>query len=394
MFSNECVEARNDNIYIRTSIINPSFKLGFKRAEYKDARSQNIVDDACKYELNIPICKIPRANIPIKYIDPSLTEGDTNYNNMAEGIRIKYLGIQYERNLQWRPELNLDYFTGGIQPTGTITAEEENNRSFYANYPSYYALFTFQHFTTLINETFEFLINQIPVLDRPASYPVVSWNETAQGFRLHLPPEFVYNSLTPPPDLNNIPQIQFNNRLSLIFGKSIYVEYGRLSGTNNDFKWSTVQNNIRYQPSMTDYDVSSFIAPFDRNIYTINRNVSCIENFQTFGGWNRIEIRSNIALTKSNFVQLQNQTTGEVDSLESTQDNILAVFYFDYNLNFNDNATLEYKYPQWQSVANSGALNNISYGVYLCDNLGNKFIVRVVFGKQLNLDLQLRKVID
>jgi hypothetical protein len=391
MFSNECVEARNDNIYIRTSIINPSFQEGFRRAEYKDARSQNIVDDACKYELNIPICKIPRAGLPIKYIDPLLEEGSNNYNNLPEAIRITFNGVLYIANLQWRPELNLDYFTESLQPTGTITAEEANNRSFYANYPSYYALFTFEHFSTIINETFETINNLIPVLDRPASHPVVSWNGDKQCFRLHLPPEYVYNSLAPPA---NIPEIQFNNRLTLIFGKSIYVEYGRLSGPDPNTRWSTLQNNIRYQPSITSYDVSNFVPPFNQNIYTVNRDIPCIEGFQTFGGWNRIEIRSNIALTKSNYVQLQDQTTGEVDSLESTQDNLLAVFYIDYKDGFNDNATLEFKYPQWQSVANSGALNNISYGVYVCDNLGNKFIIRVVFGKQLNLDLQLRKVID
>lgn len=393
----QCSQNRNDNILISTSIVNPSFntKKGSIEAIYEDARPQDIVDDACLYEVNVALARIPRSVIPIKLIDPDLqvTVNPTlaDFNNMREAFRINYLGVEYTQNLVWIPQINLDYSPPSRLPIsgGDITFADTRDKSYYTRYPSYYSLYNVEGLALIINNCFEALNNQIPTLIRPANYPCVTWNDNVQGFLIHLPPEYVYDSTAPTP--NDI-EIEYNLRMSVIFSKTILVDYGRLRTNDENKTWTRINNDIHNRPSLTDYDVSSFQAPFNNNIYTLNRNKSSGFNFQNFGGWNRIEIRSNIKLVKSHYVQTQNPTNGTIISVNSTQDDILARYYFNYTADLEQTLIIQDNYPIWQSVANSGALNNISYSINLVDNYGNRVPLRVLSGSQINVDLQLRKL--
>lgn len=395
----QCSQNRNDNILISTSIVNPSFSplKGSIQAIYEDARPQDIVDDACLYEVNVAEARIPRSLLPIKLIDPLLVETINptlaDFNVMREAIRINYLGVEYTQNLTWIPQINLDYSPKANLPNagGDITLEDTLDKSFYIRYSSYYSLYNVDGMALIITNAFEALNNQIPSLIRPANYPCATWNDSVQGFLIHLPPEYVFDSTAPTP--NDI-EIEYNLRFSVILAKSLLVEYGRLRIPDENKSWTRINNDIHNRPSLTSYDVSSFQAPFNNNIYTLNRNKSSGFNFQNFGGWNRIEVRSNIKLVKSHYVQTQNPTDGTIIGINSTQDDILARYYFNYDADLEQTLIIQNNYPIWQSVANSGALNNISYSINLVDNYGNRVPLRVLSGSQINIELQLRKLID
>lgn len=396
MIGTECIESRKDNLYIRTSITNPSFTLGTIPAIYSDQRLENIIDDACKYEVNVPLVRIPEGSIPIKLVDPELVVGTFNYNNMPEAIRINFKGVQYpEVNLQWETQLNLEKFNiGSDYPNinNVITTEDSNNKSFYRKYANYYSLYNIEGFAKIINEAFKKANELIPVVDRPACPPCVVWQDKFSGFTLHLPVEYIYNSDIPP--LTGIPIIEFNNRMMNVFKKSLLVDYGRFKGNDNSLKWNTINNNVKGRPSIKDYDVTNFVPPYNQAVYTFNRNKTCGYTFQAFGGWSRIEVVSNLPLVKPNYIQQQNPKTGNIENKQSSESFILAQFFFDYTSSFETTGELKNPYPHWQSIATSGALNSISYQVYLVDNYGNRTPYKLAFGEQFNLDLQLRKVID
>lgn len=397
----DCIQSRNDNVYINTSIVNPSFdpRKGSIEAEYKDARPQNIVDDACQYEINIAEFRLPKSNIPLKLIDPLLSvSAPTDFDTMPEEIKIDFKGVEYKQNLIWVPQINLNFFPDRI-PYGSganreITQSDVNDKSFYARFQSYYSLYNMEGYARILNTAMETLHLQIPLADRPQSYPVFTWRDDTQSFLLHCPSEYIYDSTTFPPPLIAPAKIWFNVRLMAIFGKTFDVFFGRLRTTDPTKNYSLLNTDIHNRPNIKYYDVSKFIAPFDKNEYTFNNRKRVGQNLQSFGGWNRVEIRSNIQLVKSHFVQTQNPATGDIIGIDSTQDNLLAEFYFVYGSDLEDTEILTYAYPRWQSVANSGALNNISYSINLVDNYGNRVPLRITFGTQVNLKLQLRKHID
>tara|TARA_R110000772_G_scaffold66368_1_gene147945 strand:+ start:1390 stop:2586 length:1197 start_codon:yes stop_codon:yes gene_type:complete len=395
----ECIQSRNDNVYINTAIVNPSFdpRKGSIEAFYQDARPQNIVDDACQYEINISEFRLPKSNFALKLIDPVLQlSNPTYFDTMPEEIKIEFKGVEYKANLIWIPQINLDVFVDripyGSGPNREITAEDIKDKSFYARFESYYSLYNMEGYARILNNAMENIYLQIPLVDKPASYPVFTWRDDKQAFLLHLPIEYIYDSSLPP--LIPPAKIYFNVRLMAIFGKTFEVFYGRLRTTNQINNYSLLNTDIHNRPNIKYYDVSNFTAPFTNNVYTFNNNKRCGPNLQSFGGWNRIEIRSNIQLVKAHYVQIQNPTTGNIIGIDSTQDNLLAEFYFVYNDDLEDTEILSYSFPRWQSVANSGALNNISYSINLVDNYGNRIPLRVTFGTQINLKLQLRKVMD
>jgi len=396
MIGTECIESRKDNLYIRTSITNSSFELGNIPAIYTDQRLENIVDDACKYEVNVPLVRIPEGSIPIKLIDPLLIDGTNDYNKMPEAIRINFKGVQYPAvNLEWETQIDIDKFIKSRDYPDfntTINSNDSNDKSFYRRYPNYYSLYNVEGYAKIINKAFKTANELIPLADRPNSPPCVVWQDSFSGFTLHLPIEYIYDSDTPP--LFAVPVIEFNNRMMAIFKKSLLVDYGKLTGADENKKWSVVNNNIKGYVSVKDYDVSNFTAPYNQAIYTFNRNKTCGYTFQAFGGWNRIEIVSNLPLVKPNYIQQQNPQTGEIENKQSSESFILAQFFFDYTQSFETTGELKNPYPHWQSIATSGALNSISYQVYLVDNYGNRSPYKLSFGEQFNLDLQLRKVID
>ena len=150
----ECLEAQNDNIYIRTSIINNSFEDGAIPAVYNDSRSSNIVDDACSYELNVSRIIIPRANLPIKIIDPQLELNTTLWNLMPEALKIIVDTKTVEKNLEWVSELKEEYFDTSFIPNGNITQSIIDNKSYFTRYGDYYSLFTLKHFCQILNTAF------------------------------------------------------------------------------------------------------------------------------------------------------------------------------------------------------------------------------------------------
>jgi len=391
-YTGECLSAQNDNIYIKTSIINNSFEDGAIPAVYKDERNSNIVDDACSYEVNVLRVVIPRGNMPIKIIDPLLFVGLKLWNVMPEQIKITVDTNVSIQNLIWISELKKEYFDDSFLPSGNVlvTPEIFNDKSSFIKYDNYYALYSIRHFCKIINKAFLDAHNDIKAFldtsDNKDVPPIVSCSNNIM--RLHLPQSYISGN-TP----SKIPVIEFNNRLQLLFGKTLPFKYGRLRGDNDNVKWNEIDATPVNNEWTTNYDVSNFITPFDECIYTYNiGGKSQLPQFQTFGGYNRIEIYSNIPLVKKEYTQKQDTRTGSILSVNSSQENLLYVIYLNYNNNLDDDIRVENNYPNWKSISNSGALNEISYSIFLVDNLGNKTPYFLQFGNQINLDLQLRKV--
>jgi len=392
-YTGECLSAQNDNIYIKTSIINNSFEDGAIEAVYRDARSSNIVDDACAYELNVLRVVIPRGNFPIKIIDPLLTVGTNIWNVMPEALRITVDTTTAPQNLIWVSELKEEYFDSSFIPNGniTITQSDVDNKSIYNDYGDYFSLYQLRHFCKILNKAFLDAHNVIKsLLDTSSNKdvpPIVSCSDD-NVIRLHLPQSYISGN-TPA----KIPIIEFNNRLQLLFGKTLPFKYGRLRGDDSNVKWNEIYTSPFNNEWTTNYDVSNFMSPFDECIYTYNiAGKSQLPQFQTFGGYNRIEIYSNIPLVKKEYTQKQDTKTGSIVSINSSQENLLYVIYLNYNRNLDEHIRFESNYPNWRSISNSGALNEISYSLFLVDNLGAKAPIYLQFGNQINIELQLRKV--
>jgi len=391
-YTGECLSAQNDNIYIKTSIINNSFEDGAIPAEYKDERGSNIIDDACSYEVNILRVVIPRGNIPIKTIDPLLTVGTNIWNVMPEALRITVDTKTEEQNLIWVSELKEEYFDSTFIPNGNVNITQQivDDKSSFIKYEEYFSLYSLRHFCKIINKAFLDAHNAIKgdldTSENKDVSPIVSCDNNIM--RLHLPESYI-TSNTP----SKIPVIEFNNRLQLLFGKTLPFKYGRLRGNNPNVKWNEINTSPANNEWTTNYDTTSFIAPYFQCIYTYNiGGKSQLSQFKTFGGFNRIEIYSNIPLVKKEYTQKQDTKTGSILSINSSQENLLFIIYLNYNRSLDEDIRVESNFPNWKSISNSGALNEISYRMFLVDNLGNKSPLFLQFGNQINLDLQLRKV--
>lgn len=407
MINTECFEGQNDNLYIKTSIVNNSFIDGSIKAEYNDERKENVVDDACKYELCVYRLRAPRGNTPIKIIDPLLTPPIPNspvpiyskiWNIMPEAVRITVDGDTEEENLVWTSELIESYFPQSSIPHNNIdiTQSVYDNKSSFIQYYDYFSLYTLTHFCKILNNTFAILHNLIKSKLDPLTAdvslinipPMVSCDNNKFIIRLHLPRTYLFGNTE-----SKIPIIDFNNRLQLLFGTSLPFKYGRLTGNDENKKWNEIDTSITNNEWITNYDVSDFYAPFDENIFTYNiGGISVRPQFQTFGGFNRMEVYSNIPLVKKEYTQTQNPSSGNIDNDYSNRENLLFVVYLNYNNPIYEDLRYQSPYPYWKSVSNSGALNRISYSVFLVDNLGNRTPYYLQFGNQFNLDIQLRKV--
>jgi hypothetical protein len=396
--NNGCVNAQNDNVYLKTSIVNNSVTVGAIPAQYRDNRIQDILSDSCSYEICMNQLVIPRGILPIKIIDPLLTLGSIDWINMPEAIRIIVSDGSNDytatRNLRWETEIDIELYPDSKNPNGTpITQEIIDDISYFTRYTQYYSLYTIEHFVSILNKTFKLLdddINANTTVPITTSSPIIcSYNANSNSIGIHLSEEYMYSSIVPPPVFVNI---QMNNRLALLFNQAIPFKYGRLRTTNPDERWNTINNDKFGQEWITKYDVSDFVAPYDNCIYTFGVGNSILHNFHTFGGFNRIEVRTNLPLNKKVYTQRQNTTTGEIKELESEEVNIFFTLSLNYNRNLQEDIRIQTNYPFWNSIIKYGGLREISYDIITVDNLGNVRPLFLQFGNQINMDLYLRKV--
>ena len=396
--NNGCVNAQNDNVYLKTSIVNNSDTNGAIPAKYSDNRIQDIISDSCAYEICMNQLIIPRGILPVKIIDPALTLGSSNWVSMPEEIRLIVSDGSNEyvatRNISWEPEINTELYPDSKNPNGTpVTQDILNDKSYFTRYTQYYSLYTIEHFVKLMNKTLKLLddsINSNLTVPITTSSPIIcSYDASDNSIAVHLPEEYMYSSIVASPIFVNV---QFNNRLALLFNQAVPFEYGRLRTTNPDERWNTIDNDKFGQGWITNYDVSAFVPPYNNCIYTFGAGHSILHNFHTFGGFNRIEIRTNLPLNKKVYTQRQDTTTGKIKELESEEVNILYTLYLNYNRNLQEDIRVQTNYPFWNSIIKYGGLREISYDIVTVDNLGNTRALFLQFGNQINMDLYLRKV--
>jgi hypothetical protein len=393
----ECQEARNDNIYIDTIQTNPSLDAYEPRYQqsgtYVDARGENIVDDACKYELNVVKALIPSVSIPISYILPRLTSGDTSADRFDKTIfefKIEYKGVEYKQPVIWQTSVDTTLYKTPYKIYQTVPAEIVDDRTFHNKFASYYSLFNVDQLTNGFNRALKTLNDSLPT---PLSnYPCFTFNSSVGAWLLHCPPEYILDSTNP--TVNDI-KIYTNKQLTLLFGRAFKYIYGIYSSQTESETFSQINTDIYLRADLKDFDVSQFQAPYNNNVYTFNRNVPNLLNLRKWGGINRIEIYSNIPLVKGRYNKPQDRKTGDFETNESTQDSLLDILYLDSSkLDYQPGNFEARGYPLWQSISNSGALNKISYTMYTVDIYGNRRLIRVPTGSSMTLILQLRKVID
>jgi len=390
----ECLDAQNDNVYIHTRINNMDESARGVPAVYNDSRQSDIVDDACRYDINVAKFLMPRHLFPIKHIDPIyLASNPTVWDYMPEAIRIQVGQNVEEQNLIWEAEVYLPYRQPYEIPSGDASILLTDKSYAITKYPNYYSLYSFRHFTKIMNKTFLLIHNNIKQhLDTTENKDIPPFMSCDDNdiIRLHLPEAYISANNT-----NNIPVISFNQRLQFLFNGALPFLYGRL-GTYPppEIHWNILDTSPQYAEWLTDYDTSKFVAPFTNIPYTYNRNERIQYNFKSHGGFDRIQIYSNIPLVKKEYTQKQDIKSGSVLNNESTQENILQDIYINYNQNLKEELRYDSGgYPLWKSIANTGALNRISYSVYVVDNYGNRFPVLIPYGCQITLILQLRRVI-
>jgi hypothetical protein len=393
----ECQEARNDNIYIDTIQTNPStdtFEPNyFSSGTYVDARAENVVDDACKYEVNVVKVLIPGSYLPICWILPKLTAGDSSperFNKTLFEISIEYKGVRYTEPVLWQTSIDTNLYKDPNKIYTTVPPEIVGKKTFHRQFDDYYALYNVDSLTNGFNRTMKKLNDSLPT--PLPNYPCFTFNSSVGAWLFHCPEEYMIDSSNP--TVNDI-YIYHNKFLTQLFGRSFKYTYGVFSSTNAQLTDSKFNNDKYLRADLTDYDVSSFQAPFNNNIYTFNRNVPNLQNLRKWGGINRIEIYSNIPLVKGRYNKSQDSLSGEFKTNESTQDSLLDILYLDdRKLDYAPSNFEPRGYPLWQSISNSGALNKISYTAYAVDIYGNRKTIRVPTGSSMTLTLQLRKVID
>tara|TARA_R110001632_G_scaffold232721_1_gene374351 strand:- start:1079 stop:2263 length:1185 start_codon:yes stop_codon:yes gene_type:complete len=391
----ECQEARNDNIYIDTIQTNAkldSFEPTYGvTGSYVDSRGENIVDDACKYELNVVKVLLPSNALPLSWMVPRLTAGDTSadrFNKLIFDFSLEYKGVRYTQPVLWETQVS-NLYTNPANVYPAVLPEQVDDRTFHKSFANYYALTNVGSLTTGFNKALRLLTQQLPVVKE---YPCFTYDGNVGGWRLHCPPDFVYSSSNP--TVEDI-KLFTGKQLSIFFGRGFRYIYGFYSNTNPNFTSSQLNLDTDNKPDLKTFDVSDFTAPFDANVYTFYENYKQINSLRKWGGIHRIEIYSNIQLVKGRYNKGQDSKTGEFVTNESTQDSLLDVLYSDTDKLIEDSISFIGRgYPLWQSISNSGSLNKLSYTLYAVDTYGNRVKLRVPSGDSLSILLQLRKVID
>ena len=392
----ECQEARNDNIYIDT--IQTNAKLDYYEptygvtGSYVDSRGENIVDDACKYELNVVKVLLPSNALPLSWMVPRLESGDTSpdrFNKLIFAFGLEYKGVRYQQPIIWETQVNSSY-TNPADIFPAVLPEQVDDRSFHKNFANYYALNNVGSLTTGFNKALKLLNDQLPV---SKEYPCFTYDGSVGGWRLHCPPDYVYSEENP--TVEDI-KLFTNKQLTIFFGRGFRYSYSFYSSQNPLLTESQLNLNIDYKPELKTYDVSSFVAPFNNNVYTFYEKYTQLPSLRKWGGIHRIEIYSNIQLVKGRYNKGQDSKTGEFVTNESTQDSLLDVLYANSYELIEESISIYSNrgYPLWQSISNSGALNKLSYTLYAVDTFGNRVKLRVPSGDSLSVLIQLRKVID
>ena len=391
----ECQEARSDNIYIDTVQTNisldPYEPFYQNSGTYIDARGENIVDDACKYELNIVKTLIPSSAIPICWMVPKLTVGDTTperYDKLIFEFKMEYKGVEYIQPVLWQTSINTDLYTTPQSRYPAVLLSQVDDRTFHNQFSSYYGLNNIDQLTYGFNEALKLLNAQLPAPF--ADYPCFTYSNGA--WTLHAPIEYVYDSNAP--TVNDV-GLYTNKQLTLLLGKAFKYTYGVYSSQTSSDTFSQINLNTYLKPDVKNIDVSGFIPPYNNCIYSFGTGVPSIGNLRKWGGINRIEVYSNIPLVKGRYNKSQDSKTGDFVNNESTQDSLLDILYLDENKFEYQPSNFEMRgYPYWQSVSNSGALNKISYTMFTVDTYGNKRKIRIPTGSSMTVTIQLRKVID
>jgi len=163
-----------NKIYFNVNLHNDSTKSirgSPTPAIFEQTRTEAIVENPNDYTLSVVRFTIPTVNIPIKYfpvIYNPANPSDINYS--AYSVSLKYNNITYTKHLEWKTQV--DYVQLPQPPNPLPNAQVFNNPDYY----QYYSLFSFRHFSHLINEAIEDVFNNniVPLL--PANTPGKIYN--------------------------------------------------------------------------------------------------------------------------------------------------------------------------------------------------------------------------
>jgi hypothetical protein len=161
-----------------------------------DARSENVVDDACKYEVNVVKVLIPGSYLPLCWMVPNLTAGDSSpdrFNKLLFEIAIEYKGVRYTEPVIWQTSVDTTLYKNPNTRYATVPAEIVDDRSFHRFYDDYYALYNQDALTNGFNVAMKKLNDSLPV---PFSnWPCFTFNSSVGAWLFHCPEEYIIDSI-------------------------------------------------------------------------------------------------------------------------------------------------------------------------------------------------------
>jgi hypothetical protein len=203
-------------------------------AIFEQTRTEAIVDNPSKYNLSVVRFTIPTVNIPIKFFPVIYNPADpTAINYSAYSITLRHNNIDYIEHLTWVTQ------NPGAQlpnpPNPLPNAQVYNNPDYYL----YYSMFSFRHFSHLINEALERAMNNIiPFL--PVPTPGKIYNPPYMVFDGN---SFLYTFYTSELFLEET--VQLGNGIELFFNTELAGNFDTSFNTQR-YPYSNIHKNLRF----------------------------------------------------------------------------------------------------------------------------------------------------
>ncbi len=362
-----------DRIYYNVSIPhNDNISIGGSPtpAVFSEVRSEPILPKTCQnYVMSVIRFTIPTTYIPIQYFpveyDIIIPE---NPNKSIYSITLSYNGSDFQEFLEWKTQ------AGGTPippPPGPTVMGNQTQRD--PQYLEYYSLYSYNHFTSLINNALKIcfttniepLLPVIPIVVPPAiqrAYepPYISFNSSTKLFTLYTQNIFLDSETLPV-------NIYFNTFLNENFDTSFDTTYfSYTAGLGKNVKFNIIDRG-------EDYKIEDPTAP-DGYIYKQVQEYSTLGQMTSFTS---IIIKSNSIPVRPEIISLQGPNYGNI---ATNSESILTDFEIDISDGFNLKSFIHYtptaEYRRVNMAGNS-YLNRIDLQVFWKDNYDNLYIVQV-----------------